>query len=382
MPRYGESVRILNREILLLIGLAFAAFGVFVFTKTMAAREQGMESRIARIWYERGQQSLNSREIETAIADFRRATAGALDNQQYALALADALAKGNHDAEAQQLLVRLREPDPENAQINIYLARLSAKRREVSDAVRYYQNALYGRWVGDGIDVRRRELRVELIRFLLGQGQRSLASSELLILETELPNQASSWTEAAQFALQTGDLQRALKDYSQAARLDNHDIEALTGAGRISFQLRDYAGAKRYLKSALEVDPQSGEARKLLSQAESVLNDDPLAPHLAPAERQRRLDRILQTSLQNVENCINKNPSSNSAQQLQSLESEALAMQTKLNRKTTPPDSDTIGSGATLVFRMEKAASDACGEGSPSDQALILIGQLHNGGSQ
>jgi predicted Zn-dependent protease len=143
-----EVPRILNREVFLLVALGLIAAGVFAFTKRMAAREQHMEGRIALIRYEQGRQQLSSGKVEKAIQSFRSATADERENKQYALALADSLAKGNHNAEAQQLLLRLRESDPESAEINIYLARLAVKREEIRDAVHYYQNALYGRWTG------------------------------------------------------------------------------------------------------------------------------------------------------------------------------------------------------------------------------------------
>ena len=133
-----------------------------------------MDARIAAIWYEEGQSQFSSGQIEKAIDSFRKATTDALRDRTYALALANALAEGNHDAEAQQTLLRLREGDPEDAEINSQLARLAAKRGEVDDAVHYYQNALYGRWAGTQVDQRKLQLRVELIRFLLVHQQRDV----------------------------------------------------------------------------------------------------------------------------------------------------------------------------------------------------------------
>ena len=86
---------------------------------------------------------------------------------------------------------QLRESDPENAEINISLARLAANLGEHGGAVHYYQNALYGRWTGDQVDERRRQLRKELVRFLLQHQQLNLASSELLILEAGIPDTAA-----------------------------------------------------------------------------------------------------------------------------------------------------------------------------------------------
>ena len=162
-----QTSRILNKEIFVLVALAFATFWVFVFTKSMAAREQRMETRIAWLWYEQGKEYTSSGQIEKAIQSFRNATANARDNREYALALANALAAGHHNAEAQQLLLRLRESDPENAEINTYLARLTSQDRDISESVNYYQNALYGRWNGTQVDERRRQLRIELIHLLL-----------------------------------------------------------------------------------------------------------------------------------------------------------------------------------------------------------------------
>jgi tetratricopeptide (TPR) repeat protein len=379
--REGVTARILNQEIFLLLVLSLVAVGVFVFTKTMAAREQRMEVQIARIWYEQGQQFIASGKIEKAIQAFRRSTAGTRFNQKYALALADALAAANHETEARQLLLRLRESDPENAEINIYLARLASKQGETSDTVRYYQNALYGRWTGSQIDVRRRQLRIELIRFLLEHEEPKLASSELLILETELPDSASSWVEAAKLFIEAGDLPHALKDYIEATRLDSHNVEALTEAGETSFKLGDYTNAKQYLKASLDLDPQSEKERQLLSLAEMVLADDPLASRLTAQERQRRLILDFERSLQRLVRCLNENSKSRTAE-LQSLKAEALVMEPKLNQRNHLPDSDMIGAGTSLIFRMQKAASDGCGEPSVQDQALILIVLRHNGAQQ
>ena len=88
-----EAPRILKREMFLLVALALLAVGVFVFTKRMAVREQHMEAWIARIRYQRGKQQLSSGKLEEAIQSFRGATADERENKQYALALADAVAK-------------------------------------------------------------------------------------------------------------------------------------------------------------------------------------------------------------------------------------------------------------------------------------------------
>jgi tetratricopeptide (TPR) repeat protein len=370
--------RVLNREIVLLVALSLAAFGVFAFTRHMAARVQQLDAKIAAVWFERGMQYMEAGETEKAIQSFRKATADAGDNQKYLLALADALAADNYAAEAGQLLLTLRESHPVNAEINTQLARLAAQQGEVQEAVHYYQSALYSNWAAAQADERRR-LRIEFIRFLLAHQQRDLATSELLVLQGRTPDSAPAHIETAKLFLEADDQKHALQEYEEAVRLDSHNEEALTGAGETSFQLGDYAEAERYLRDALDVNPDSQKARQLLWLAELVQSEDPLAPRLSPLERQRRLRADFQRSEQRLDSCLNQTAGSIASTELQALKAEALAVQPKLRSEMHPPDSDAVRSGVDLIFRMQQAASGHCGEPAPEDEALLLIGRRHNG---
>jgi tetratricopeptide (TPR) repeat protein len=373
--------RVLSNEVVRLVALSLVAFGVFVFTRHMAAREQQMEARIATVWFERGMQAMQSGQTDRAIQSFRKATADSGDNQKYVLALAGALAAGNHDAEARQLLLRLREQDPESAEINIDLARLAAKDDSVQEAIRFYQNALYGRWTGDGTN-ERRKLRIELIRFLLAHQQRDLASSELIILQARTPDSAPDHLEVAKLFVEAGDTPRALREYSEAARLDDHNLEALTGAGNAAFQAGDYSKAEQYLKAALELNPDSQVTRRLLDLTELVEREDPLIPNLSSAERQTRLLADFERSKQRLEGCLSQTSEGVASAELKSLQAEAVAMEPKLNATKHPPDSDAVRSGVNLIFRMQEAASKYCGAPAAEDQALLLIGRQRNGERQ
>ncbi len=376
-----ETYRVLNREILLLIVLALGAVGVFVFTRSMAAKEQQMDARMAAIWYAKAGRQLSSGQVEEAIDSFRKATTDALGDRTYTLALANALVAGSHDAEAEQTLLRLRESDPEDAEINLQLAKLAARRGEVDDAVHYYQNALYGRWAGSGVDERIRQLRIELIHFLLMHQRRNIALSELLILETDLPQSTAAHLQAAQLFLQAGDAQHALKNYDEAIALDKNNVDALTEAGETAFRLGDYQQADRYLNSALELRADAQNTRQLLAVTEMVLSDDPLEPHLTKGERHRRLLLSFEQARQRLENCLGQTRDSQGSAELAPLKEQALALEAKL-RSNSPPDSELTRSGVELVYKIEQAASARCGEAQGLDQALLLIGQKHSGVQQ
>ena len=79
----------------------------------------------------------------------RRAAAIDRDNREYQLALAGALAAADDHEAARQVLQRLRDTAPEDAEVNLELARLESRNGDVTGAVRYYQNALYGNGAAD-----------------------------------------------------------------------------------------------------------------------------------------------------------------------------------------------------------------------------------------
>jgi tetratricopeptide (TPR) repeat protein len=375
----SDTYRVLNREIFLLIALTAGAVGVFAFTRSMAVKEQQIDARRAAIWYRDGQSQLSSGQIDSAIDSFRNAATDALRDRRYELALANALADGNHEAEAQQTLLRMRESDPEDAEINSQLARLAAKRGEISDAVHFYQSALYGRWAGGQIDERKLQLRVELIRFLLGHQERDIALSELLILETDLPQSAASYVETARLFQQAGDTQHALKNYDEAIDLDRDDVDALTEAGETLFRQGNYPQAARSLKHALELNPKVEKTRQLLSITELVLSEDPLDPHLSKEEGQKRLLRDLAHARKRLQEYFRQTSGNQEGSQLRSLDGQALALESALHSRRSP-DSVLFGSGMELIYTIEKATSAAEAKPDELDQALLLIGQKYSGG--
>ena len=130
--------------------------------------------------------------------------------------------------------------------MNLELARLAAAQSDVSEALRFYYNALYAPWPADQVDVRRR-VRMELIRFLATHGQRSRALSELLAVSAETPDDVRHQEELAQLFASTGDQRRALEHFQRALRLAPGDPPALLGAGVAAFHLDDYPLAWSYL---------------------------------------------------------------------------------------------------------------------------------------
>ena len=369
--------RILNNEIVLLAALSLAAVGVFIFTRHMAAHEQQLNQKIAAVWFNRGVQYMQAGETDKAIQSFRSATANVENDPKYTLALANALAAENHTQEAQSLLFRLREADPENPDVNLSLARLAAQQGEVQEAARYYENSLYGRWPDDRRE-QRRQVRLELVRFLLAHQQQYLATSELFVLQNRTPDSPSAHIEIAKLFVEANDLPHALQEYAAAVRLDGNNVEGLTAAGQLAFQTGNYAQAEAYLRAALDANPDSQDTRHLLTLTKLVLSADPLLPHLTAREKQNRLQAGLELSKKRLDECLSQTHDEKAIAELQSLKTEAAATDVRL-RGTSGPDIDEARAGVDLIFRMQQTASGACGNPSDADQALLLIGRQHNG---
>src|SRR5262249_48764946 len=138
-----------------------------------------------------------------------------------------------------------------NGEINLNLARLSAKEGKMPDAVRYYHNALFGTWQPDQMASQPAKVRTELVEFLLGRGYTSQALSELLILSADIPDTEEAHNEVGHLLLAAGDSQHALDHFSRVLRLNGKNADALSGAGHANFNLAEYSKARRLLEAAV-----------------------------------------------------------------------------------------------------------------------------------
>ena len=213
-----ERAALIHREILQLGVLILVAVAAFFVTRAVAVSNRDTSLRDAAEWYRRGQQQIEAGRVDDAIDSFRRATVRDRNDKRYALALAHALAlNGDNDA-ARGALLTLRESAPEDPDINLQLARLAAGQPDVTEALRFYHNALYAPWPVEQADARRR-VRFELIGFLLTHDQTSRALSELLAMNTDLPDDPALRLEVAQLFAKAGDHGHALDQFQRALRL-------------------------------------------------------------------------------------------------------------------------------------------------------------------
>ena len=367
------GVQIIRREIVLLVVIAVAAIPTYMMTRRAADLNRQRNAHIAAYWYRQGERQLKAGEPEQAIASLREATTNDHDNRGFAFALAQALGATNRDDEARLALLRLRESTPESPEINLQLARLSARNHDLPEALRYYHHALYGLWTGEKVDEQRRQVRLELIHLLLDHKDQSKALAELMALSTDAPRTAEVQLQLGQLYVEAGDASNALRHFAQAAQLDPANVIAFSGAGETAFQLGDYKTAEDYLSRATALDNSATPAAQLLETTRLVQTSDPLAAHLSRREQIRRLRAALDESASRLQ-CGRNIPVGPVKSALQ-LEIDALLP--KVTPENLRDDPELLSAGADLVFKIEETTSQTCGKPVGLDEALLLAGRKH-----
>jgi tetratricopeptide (TPR) repeat protein len=372
--REGGLNRVIHRELVVLAILAVVAAAAFTATRAAARANRNVRLGDAAAWYQKGTAFAAAGRFDDATAAFRRAVGFARGNRTYQLALVDALVDAKHDKPARELLLQLRDATPEDATVNLRLARLTARTGALSTAVQYYQNALYGLWP-DGAAAHREAVHKELIQLLLQHGDTAGALAQLLVLTANLPDTVPERLEAGRLYLSAGDPQRALVQFRRALILDPKNDAASAGAGRAAFESGDYVRAIGYLRRTRN-DP--GSARRL-TVAELVVGSDPLRTGLTMRERQRRAIDVLSRALQAFRACgTGAPPPLAPASDVEA--DTAVRIQKQLARPRRPVSSDDLEEALAAAYRLETAMPPSCA-GTPFDEALRLIGRRYELGA-
>jgi Tfp pilus assembly protein PilF len=363
-----ERTQLVHREIFQLGALLALAVAAFLVTRAIAMSNREMTLRDAAEWFRRGQVAIQAGDVDEAIDSLRRATARDRNDKRYVLALAQALVlKQDYDG-ARSILMTLRESEPEDREVNLQLARLATARQDVTEALRFYHNALYAPWPNEMVEARR-AVRIELARFLLDHRQPGRALSELLALTADMPDEIALHLQVAQLFADAADETHALEHFARALRQDPENRAAIAGAGMAAFRLGDYAGARAYLRRL----PDADDLRATREVAELVLSRDPLAPRLGSIARRQRLIADIDHVGRRIQTCIENG---NSSTEAAALASETQAFDEQLG-KPGVLEQDVVEAGVDIIARLEGEIAARCGATTPLDQALALIGRRH-----
>ena len=377
----------------ILLVLTLGAITGFAAVSHLVTRYNANQQSRGRQLYTQGLTATTAGRYDDAIAAFRAALTCDPTNSQYQLSLARALRDSNDPRrldEAESYLIALWERAPQDAAVNLALARVAAHRGFIDDAVRYYHNAMYGVWNSEP-DVNRNRGRIELIQFLLNKNARAQADSELIALTTSLPHDSAAHLQAAQLFMQAQDYAAALHQYEEALRLAPTTAAAMAGAGEAAYRSGNYTVAQRYLRAAVNANREDANSRQLLASTDLVLRSNPFHSHISDAERNRRIKAAFAQAEERLTECarqtgINLNPTDSSpsspASTLPSLQSRWTSIKPGLDHLQSSGETDLPDAAMDIVFQIEQQTAAACGPPQGLDLALLLISQEREDASQ
>jgi tetratricopeptide (TPR) repeat protein len=318
---------------------------------------------------------------EQAIEDLRAALDYNPDNFDYQLSLARLLRDTDRTPEAEAYLISLWERDPQNGAVNLALARLFARKHDIEKAIQYYHNAAYGVWPQDA-EVRRRDTRLELIRFLLQEKDYPQAQAELIGWSSVLPSDPKLELTLANLFAAAHDYDHALMEYQQVLRKERGNAEALAGAGAAAYQLGRYRTAADYLQAAARANPNDSSAKQQLQTTEMILKSDPNARGISNTERNQRVKTAFLQAGARLDNCNSTAVQSKGrapASDLASLKQNWLSLKPQVTRLYRRNSADVRDSAMDLVFNIEQKTEQVCGTPTGLDEALLLLAQNPTG---
>ncbi len=366
-------MRIIQRDLSLLVAIALAA-GLFFFgTRRFAEAESHAIRSQAERWYQQGAKESSASNVAGAVADFRKALEGNRSDTRYALALAESLERENKGEEARQLLMQLRESYPEDAEINLEVARVAAKRQDLTEASHFYRHALFGTWNKGEPRHRRTETLFELIRFELIQKQREAALSDALQLEQELEaTDTHSWEQLGELYLRMNEPRRALQSFDAVLRVNHNESEALLHSAQANFMLGRFNAANSSLNASTARGLKNADTDSVTKQLALIFEMDPRARNLPSQQRAERVNNILAQALARAQGCDQMpNLSATTHSQMAALEQRLNSLQGDL--KSHPFSQDDIADAFNAAYAAGTFTSSFCGRGSDADQAMLAL---------
>lgn len=375
-----KTLPLVQREVVLFFVLCGIAVVMFVVTRNMAEWSRRTETEAARGWYTRGQALVAEGNLPAGIAALRRAATIDRRRVEYVLALVRALTAAGPNQEAWQLLLKLREAEPEHTEINYRMAGLAAGRGEYTEAVRYYNHALFGLDAAtsgprDGTPdeapiVSRATILAELATLQLTEGDTDDGLSTLSTLARLATGDPADRVLLGQLFAKAGDSRQALASFNAAIARDGTRVDARLGAADAAFSLGQFAEAERQLVAAGRAGADAHALAPRLALVRQVVERDPLAPGLGMTERVRRLTGGLDWVAARFDRC-DAEPGRTLPQANRRL-AEALRKRPRQELR----DTDVLVEGVTLIGRTVGEVVTLCGPAAVTDEAWSTIARV------
>jgi tetratricopeptide (TPR) repeat protein len=364
------------RDSLTFFVLTLATIVLFVLTLLLFRSFTTHRADLAVRWAARGETALKQGHPDQAVPALRTALIYAPDERSYQMMLAQALGASGHAEEATNYFLNLWEAQPGDGVINLQLARLARQRGAKEEAIRYYRAAIFGNWQGEGVQ-RRREARLELANYLIEEGDLATARTELLIAASNAPPGAGLEILFGDELVRAADPADALLYYEKAIAQDPRNPAAYEKAGRLAYQIGDYARARNWLELALResggtlTDGPNGAAT-LLKNAERLLVLSPDVARTAKDRITRLLDEkaIAKRRWTACAATLGKEGPLPAVQSLSARWAQADGISTRDALAADQANEDMLTS---LINQSEMMAADLCGAPTGDDALLLLL---------
>ena len=369
--------RLLLRDSLTFLILTVITVVLFFVTLFLFRSFTSHRAVLAVRWSGRGRDALKAGRPQEAIVALRTGLSYAPGTRSYELLLAQALEAAGRTEEASNYFMSLWTTQPGDGFINLELARLSARKNDPKNAIKYYRASIYGTWEGDGV-VRRREVRLELARYLIAQHDLNAARIELLIAAGNSPSSPELSATLADLLTQAGDLSDAFTNYNRVLKQDSKNQEALQGAGRAAYRLGNFAVAHSLLERALEAKASPSRGKNLPGELETMLENSKRILELRPSGKLRpseRVSRILTDSAiakKRFDGCVAKFDVTGLPPELLQLKAR-WASEDTMGRGMLLRNLARQDAAVQLIFDTELQTNQFCGAPAGDDALLLLL---------
>lgn len=385
-PACGRVAGTHSARITLIVTLILIFAGT-AFTQYFVNLHRNTQFSLANRWFLRGGEAMQAHLPDVAANDYRTALSYDPDNEEYRLRLAQALLAGNRLNEARAHLLSLWEEEPANGEVNLTLARLYAKRGDLNNAVRYYNNATGGVWPDDP---RRQRVvvRFELSNYLMEHNQTTEAQSELMALLADGPRQPADQLHLGQLLLQVNEPEHTLELDNTILSKDHNNAQAWLQKAHALLALNRYVEAEHALANAVERNAKDDAARQQLDVLREALRLDTSLRGLSRTDRAQRAIESFHQAWTRLADCAKQQgvsltpavntgtaPSPSAAappNALQLLYNSGLQKQATVTLPNLREDPDALDATMQYAFEVERSTT-GCANANRSDEALLLL---------
>ncbi len=352
----------------LLAGISAALIGLFLLTGFFIYYYHSERRAQAEKAFKVGNELVQQGRNEDAVEQFRNALSVS-HSREHRTALAMTLLKVNRPNEAEDYFRELLQEDPNNGVANLGLARMAAQQNKNQEAMVYYHRAIYGHWQSNSPE-NPTEVRFELVEFLLKNGNKKQATTELLSLAEQAHNNEPLEKRIGRLLLDLSAAKESAELFRGVLRQHKEDAEAYAGLGEAEFAQQNYLSAEEAFRNALRGNPDDQTLQNRLEVCTQITALDPTARGLSSAERNRRSRSLLERTLHALDSCFLKSENVPSESSRELLESARKALVAKPKQQAL---SENTEANLIMLENLWKQCEDQCRTSFEGDEVLSRV---------